>query len=46
VLPQITASTVYGMLLEHVFGGESIWVLITGGVAFFVAAALMLKVRE
>ncbi|NNF05087.1 MAG: MFS transporter, partial [Rhodothermales bacterium] len=46
VLPQITASTVYGMLLEHVFGGESVYVLITGGVAFFIAAVLMLRVKE
>jgi maltose/moltooligosaccharide transporter len=45
VLPQICASTVYGMLLDHVFGGESVFVLVTGGVSFLVAALLMLRVK-
>jgi len=46
VLPQILASTVYGALLDHVFGGASIFVLVTGGASFFVAAALMLRVER
>ena len=44
VLPQILASTVYGALLDHVFAGQSIFVLVTGGVSFVVAALLMLRV--
>ncbi len=46
VLPQILASTVYGALLENLFGGESIFVLITGGAAFILAAGLMLRVER
>lgn len=46
VLPQITASTVYGQLLAHVFGGQPLWVLVTGGVSFVVAALLMLRVED
>ena len=46
VLPQILASTVYGALLEHVFGGASIFVLITGGASFIIAAMLMLRVER
>jgi maltose/moltooligosaccharide transporter len=46
VLPQIMAATIYGILLENLFGHRAIYVLITGGVSFFVAAALMLRVRE
>jgi len=44
VLPQIMASTIYGGLLDSIFGGESIFVLLTGGVSFLVAAALMRRV--
>ncbi len=45
VLPQIMASTIYGALLDHVFGGQAIFVLITGGSSFVVAALLMLRVQ-
>lgn len=45
VLPQILASTVYGALLEHLFGGASILVLVTGGASFVVAALLMRRVE-
>jgi len=45
VLPQILASTVYGALLEHLFGGASILVLVTGGASFLVAALLMRRVK-
>ena len=44
VLPQILASTVYGALLDHVFGGQSIFVLVTGGASFVLAALMMLRV--
>ena len=46
VLPQILASTVYGALLEHLFGGASILVLVTGGGSFVVAAVLMRRVER
>jgi len=44
VLPQIMASTIYGGLLDSVFGGDSIFVLLSGGVSFLIAAALMRRV--
>jgi len=46
VLPQIMASTIYGGLLDGVFGGETIFVLLTGGASFIIAAALMTRVYE
>jgi len=46
VLPQITASTVYGQLLKHVFGEQAVLVLVTGGLSFLVAALLMLRIRD
>ena len=46
VLPQITAATVYGQLLQHVFGGQSVYVLVTGGVSFAIAAVMMLRIRD
>ncbi|MGB1375398.1 MAG: MFS transporter [Rhodothermales bacterium] len=45
VLPQILASTVYGALLQHVFGGASILVLVTGGGSFVLAALMMRRVE-
>ena len=45
VLPQIMASTIYGALLDGPFGGESIFVLFTGGLSFLIAGILMLRVR-
>jgi len=46
VLPQIMASTIYGALLDHAFGGQTIFVLISGGASFLVAALLMMRVPE
>ena len=46
VLPQIMASTIYGALLDHLFGGQSIFVLLSGGASFLIAAVLMMRVPE
>jgi len=46
VLPQIMASTIYGALLHGIFGGQPIFVLITGGASFVLAAVLMLRVER
>lgn len=46
VLPQILASTVYGALLDHLFGGASILVLVTGAGSFVIAAVLMRRVER
>ncbi len=41
VLPEITASSIYGFLVEKFFDNQAIYVLITGGVAMIIAAVLM-----
>jgi maltose/moltooligosaccharide transporter len=46
VIPQITASTVYGLLLRTVFDGQAILVLVTGGISLLGAALLMIRVDE
>jgi maltose/moltooligosaccharide transporter len=46
VIPQIIASTVLGFLLKTAFGGQSIYILVFGGVCMIIAALLSLRVRS
>ena len=46
VIPEITASSIYGVLLSNVFHEKSIYVLITGGVSLIIAALLVLRVDD
>ncbi len=46
VIPQIIASTVLGFLLKTIFGGQSIYILVTGGVCMIIASLLALRVRS
>jgi maltose/moltooligosaccharide transporter len=46
VIPQIIAGTILGFLLKHAFGGESIYILVTGGVSMIVAGLLSLRVDD
>ncbi len=46
VIPQIVAGTILGFLLTHFFGGESIYILVTGGVSMMIAAFLNLAVED
>ncbi len=46
VIPQIVAATVLGILLRYVFNGESIYILVTGGVAMILAGLLNLIVKD
>ena len=46
VIPQIMAATILGFLVKTLFGGESILALVTGGVSMFIAAALVLFVKD
>ncbi|MFZ5972718.1 MAG: MFS transporter [Bacteroidota bacterium] len=46
VIPQIVAATVLGLLLRYVFDGESIYILVAGGVAMIVAGLLNLVVKD
>jgi maltose/moltooligosaccharide transporter len=46
VLPQIVAATILGLMLNHFFHGESIYILVSGGVAMIVAGFLNLLVED
>jgi maltose/moltooligosaccharide transporter len=45
VIPEITASSIYGYLLENVFDNRPIFALVTGGISLIVAAVLVLRVK-
>lgn len=46
VLPQILASTVYGALMNQLFDGQAILVLLTGAGSFLIAAVLMRRLER
>ncbi|MBN1790707.1 MAG: MFS transporter [Bacteroidales bacterium] len=46
VIPQILAATLLGFMVKSLFKGESIYALITGGVAMMVAAVCVLFVED
>ena len=46
VIPQILAASVLGFLVKNLFGGESIYALVTGGVSMFIAAILIIFVQD
>jgi maltose/moltooligosaccharide transporter len=46
VIPQILAATILGFLLQNVFAGETILVLVTGGVAMLIAGLFCLRVKD
>jgi maltose/moltooligosaccharide transporter len=46
VIPQIVAATILGFLLNKVLGGQSIYVLVVGGVSMIIAGLLNLRVND
>jgi maltose/moltooligosaccharide transporter len=46
VIPQIMAASILGFLVKDIFNGESIFALVTGGISMFIAAILILFVRD
>lgn len=46
VIPQIIAGTVLGFMLTHFFSGQSIFILVAGGVSMFIAGLLCLRVED
>ncbi len=46
VIPQIIAGTVLGFLLTHLFNGQSILILVTGGFSMIIAGLLCLRVAD
>jgi maltose/moltooligosaccharide transporter len=46
VIPQIMAASILGFMVKSLFGGESIYALLAGGVSMFIAALLVLLVED
>jgi maltose/moltooligosaccharide transporter len=46
VIPQIIAATVLGFLLNKVFGGQPVYVLVAGGASMILAGLLSLRVDD
>ncbi len=46
VIPQILAASILGFFVRDVFGGESIYALVAGGISMFIAAVLILFVND
>jgi len=46
VIPQIVAGTILGFLLKNVFEGQSILILVAGGISMIVAGLLCLQVDD
>lgn len=46
VIPQIMAASILGFFVKGLFHGESIYALVTGGVSMFIAALLVLLVKD
>jgi maltose/moltooligosaccharide transporter len=46
VIPQILAASILGFIVKDIFKGESIYALVTGGISMFIAALLILFVKD
>jgi maltose/moltooligosaccharide transporter len=46
VIPQIVAGTILGFMLTHLFNGQSIFILVAGGISMFIAGLLCLRVDD
>ena len=45
-IPQILAATILGFMVNHLFGGQTIFALVFGGVAMLIAAITVLFVED
>jgi maltose/moltooligosaccharide transporter len=46
VIPQIMAASILGFMVKHLFGGQPIFALITGGISMLIASVLILFVND
>jgi maltose/moltooligosaccharide transporter len=46
VIPQILAATILGFMVKTLFGGDSIYALLSGGISMVLAAVLILFVKD
>ena len=44
VIPQVTAAFLLGYLNKHIFKGETVFVIFSGGISLFVAAVVMFAI--
>ncbi len=46
VIPQIVAAAILGFFVKQVFGGQSVYALVVGGVSMIIAGLLNIIVHE
>lgn len=46
VIPQIVAGTILGFMLTHLFNGQSICIIVCGGISMLIAGLLSLRVDD
>ena len=46
VIPQILAATILGLMVKSLFGGDSMYALLCGGISLVIAAVLVLFVND
>jgi maltose/moltooligosaccharide transporter len=46
VIPQILAATILGFMVKSLFGGDSVYALLAGGISMIVAAVLVMFVND
>jgi maltose/moltooligosaccharide transporter len=46
VIPQILAGSILGYLVSKVFNNQAIYALVLGGISLFIAAILVLFVKD
>lgn len=46
VIPQIMAASILGLFVTHLYNGQTIYALITGGISMFIAAILTIFVND
>ncbi|MCS6974358.1 MAG: MFS transporter [Cyclobacteriaceae bacterium] len=46
VIPQIVAGTLLGFLVNQIFNGETVFVLVTGGISMIIAGLMSLRVDD
>ncbi|MCZ7604308.1 MAG: MFS transporter [Melioribacteraceae bacterium] len=46
VIPQITAAAILGFFVKNLFDGHAIYALVLGGISMFIAALLVIRVKD
>jgi maltose/moltooligosaccharide transporter len=46
VIPQVTAAFLLGYINKHFFNGETIYIMLVGGLSMLVAGTIMFFIKE